>query len=396
MNKWVQWLESRTPADATPCLRAVVERLKGIDALGSWAPRAEHADQVWHHAVHLGFSLLFYTCLVDVDRLIDKLAGQLMKHGRFRQEDLAELDAGAILGSMGANFHWKIREDRKHRVPDFMIGWVRNIETPDLLTEEQLVASLCAVEVTSAKPKPANNELTQFASDLFRRITNLRMCRFELSISGFLTPAEIDALMCAAKEGPFGSKAELSGKWEIAIDEYIWRPGGFELRNDKYSLPSWWKGGFDVGSLISGPMRLRFAQGTIVGTDAVQNPSLIHFPFQHDRYINSIQGKAERFQGAIGGPFIILLDAANLPDFTPGLRKQLERKFPDWPQVTAVIAFRRISTYSRLLGFEAIFVNPHAKHPLPPEAASRVPAGNFGYKSWCEDLLNVSESKLAS
>jgi hypothetical protein len=390
VSKWGRWLDSRLPSNAAPSLVAIVDLLKQISAFGDWTPSDGQADSVWNSAVHLGYSRLFYSFERDVDHLVDRLVGQLMRHGRFRQQDLAELDGGAVLGSMGANLHWKIQEDKKHRVPDFIVAWIDDIEGDELPAERVLTEKLCAVEVTSAKQKQINVDLMNFSSRLCRRMMKLRMCRFELFIAGFLTRTEIRALFRAATEGSSGSKASAGGRWELAIDDYVWREGGFTVRNERYALPSWWKGGFDVGGLVSGPMRIRITEGKFAGTDSVDNPSVVHFPFKHDRYLNSIQGKAERFQGAIGAPFIILLDASNLPDFTPGLRAELERKFPEWPHVTAVIAFRRMAVFPRYMGFEAIYVNPHAAHPLPKEAAAKVPGSNFGYKSWCEEFLRAS------
>lgn len=380
MSNWATWLNQQLSEDSAPELAHVVEAVASIGPLRTWTPSLAQTRNVWNNIVHLGISLMHYSNTLYVDRLVDKLAGQLRTRGRFDPDDLAELDGGAAVARLGADFFIKVPEDGQTRVPDFAVAWGWN--DPD-----EKAFAVAAAEVTKAKEKPENKALYSYAARLIDDVIKCRECHFELSIAGKLTESERSELLRVAKQGAVGNQYGAEGRWELKIGSLGWQSDGWSFRNGREEYPEWWPQTFQTGNVLSGPGKLTAKDGRW-DMNYPDKLSQIRFPFKHDRYIKTIEAKAENFQGSQEAPFIIVLDAAGLPDYTPGLRGQLDQRFPRWPHVSAVVAFQRVSSFPRHLGFETIFINPDAKHPLPSAAMKDAPPSNCGYRTWSMDFYS--------
>ena len=153
-------------------------------------------------------------------------------------------------------------------------------------------------------------------------------------------------------------RAEERGFWSVAAVSLSDRDIVVGDRSTELLAPTWWpqdeSAFFTSASLLNGK-----------GNPIVAIRSLV----PQASYMGPINRKAEHGQHTAGRPFIIALDASELPRAIERLPADIERDFPIWTHVSGVLILSpRFYTTSKTKEFKfRLLANPHAEWEMPSE-----------------------------
>jgi len=153
-----------------------------------------------------------------------------------------------------------------------------------------------------------------------------------------------------------GQQAEEEGLWSVEAFSLTERDKIVGWQNTELVEPSWWPQGEPVF----------FATETLLnnkGNPVVMLRSLV----PQTSYINPIERKANHCQHTEGVPYIIALNASDLPNANERLQQYIEENFPIWKHVSGVLIFGPLFySTSRTKAFQfRIFSNSNADYPMP-------------------------------
>lgn len=166
-----------------------------------------------------------------------------------------------------------------------------------------------------------------------------------------------DIFDAAVKLRP-GERAEQQGDWSVVAVPLADREIVVGGQSTELLAPTWWpqnEAGF-------------FTNATLLnekGNPVVSLRSLV----PQASYINPIKRKAEHGQHSLGRPYIIALDAGELPRAIERLPADIERDFPIWTHVSGVLIVSPLFyVTSRTKEFKfRLLANPHAKWKIPSQ-----------------------------
>ena len=130
--------------------------------------------------------------------------------------------------------------------------------------------------------------------------------------------------------------------------------------------PTWWAKDdiqlFCLKALVAGP-------GDKVAAPRVK----VRFAAQFNGYLNAAKRKARRFQGSGALPYLIVLDANDLPNPFEAFAEGFSTHFPKWKHISGVLVFVDWRSHDEIGWTWRMFDNPHAARPLPAEMKDKMP-----------------------
>ncbi|MTV39511.1 hypothetical protein [Duganella radicis] len=215
------------------------------------------------------------------------------------------------------------------------------------------------VEVTRGKMKAWHQAVQQGLNDF---VDALAPGDVDWHIACFVSDASDKEILtkcfaAAARLKP-GERAEQEGLWSVTAIPLADRDSIVGGQSSGLYAPTWWpqqEAGFFInGSLLNGK-----------GNPVVALRSLVPLT----SYMNPIKRKAEHGQHTGGRPYVIALDASELPRATTRLPADIELDFPIWTHVSGVLIFSPLFYItSRTKEFKfRLLANPHAEWPMTKE-----------------------------
>jgi len=155
-----------------------------------------------------------------------------------------------------------------------------------------------------------------------------------------------------------GERSEVQGLWSVVAVPLADRDTIAGGQAVELLAPTWWpkkeSAFFTTATILNGK-----------GNPVVALRSLV----PHAPYMNSIRRKAEHGQHTVGRPYIIALDASELPGAIERLSPDIERKFSIWTHVSGVlILIPFFYTNSTIKKFKfRLLTNPYADSKMPSD-----------------------------
>jgi len=270
------------------------------------------------------------------------IINSIIKNGVPDPNDFSEIQTIPLLYALGATSVEKVVENNE-RVHDFNANWF------DVLVE---------VENTKASTKSSHIERTEQANVITEALFSLnKEFDVHLYISDLLEEETKVKLLEAASN-------LISGK--VFSKKGVWQLEGRVITRDIYEIhkvgssdePQWWPKGvanlFTIRQMLAGP-------------DSITAPSqvLCNYSVPIAGYLNPVKKKVRRFQGSSNNPYLIVIDANNLPNPFIAFEEGLKERLSKWLHVSGVLLYQNYS-FQNEMGWEwQLFNNPNAKRPLP-------------------------------
>lgn len=253
----------------------------------------------------------------------------------------SELLVAALLAHYGATVSFVSRKE--YKTSDLRVSW-------DMHTEID-------VEVTRAESKALHNSVRTGIKNFVQALSPGDVdWHVDCFVADASNPEILSAVFDAAVNLKPGQEANQEGIWyvrAIPLSEYDAIIGG---RSSELLVPQWWP---DHEPTF-------FSSSTLLNSKG--NPVVaIRSLAPETSYLNPIRRKAEYGQHTSGKPFLIALDASELPGANKRLQIEIEKNFDLWDHVSGVLIFNPwfyLSSKTKAYNFRLI-TNPHATHPLP-------------------------------
>jgi len=257
----------------------------------------------------------------------------------------SEVLAGALLASWSG--HVSFLRETDTPTPDLEASW------PD--------GPIVSVEVTRSEARR-----TQLAvSDAIGRLVGaIQAGDFNWHLVYFFADAsdadDLNAVFEAVIDLDVGQMRQSEGRWTIQAIPISRRPDVVGGRVAELFAPPWWPS----------------HKAEYVSTSTVSSSDwpVIHVRslFPDSSYINPVMRKADSGQRRPNRPYLIALDADQLPDAHEKIKEDLEGYFSIWPHVSGVLVFDTafITGIRRKSWRVSLHTNEHAEVPLPSQLTS--------------------------
>ena len=335
-----QFYERLQDMGATELGLSCIETFFNLDAASHYAPEKVLLGEV-AYVVEIGLVL----SILGIDSLSREYLGKVseaVSAGRRISPDFwSELLVAALLKYYGAAVRFVPRATS--RTSDLHASWKGREEVD--------------VEVTRAELRQLHQAVRAGIEDFVQALSpgdvNWHVACF---VSDASNPKILSAAFGAAVKLTPGQFAEDPGVWftrAVPLDERDTVVGG---NSNELLGPIWWPKGestfFSNSTLLNGR-----------GNPVVMLRSLA----PETSYLNPIMRKAEHGQHTDGKPYVIALNASELPSANERLKSDIEKNFPLWQHVSGILIFSPwfyISSKTKAYKFR-VLKNPHATHSMP-------------------------------
>ena len=229
-------------------------------------------------------------------------------------------------------------------------------KTPDLRVSWKY-GNVIDVEVTRAEVRLLHKSVQDRVHDFVQTLTPSDV---DWHLVCFVSDASNQEILTAAFDAAVelvpGQRAEETGLWYV---EAVPLPERDKIVGGQYCelfRPKWWlhdePAFFSVATFLNGK-----------GNPVVRLSSLL----PRTSYLNPIMRKANHGQHTEGRPYVIALDASDLPSASNRLLPDIEGNFPIWKHVSGILILSPIfytTSRTKELMFR-VFSNPYADYPMP-------------------------------
>ena len=326
----------------TDLAKECVEAFFDLDGAKSWKPEKILLGEVAKVTdIGLVIAVLKKTNLPKDYK--DQINESLRKQEEISRDLWSELLVATLLKKLGASVQFVPRGPSK--TADLNCSW--DLQRP------------FDVEVTRGKMRSWHTEVQQGLNEF---VDALVPGDVDWHLACFVSDASDKEIMAdcfdAAVRLQPGEKAEQEGRWAAIAVPLADRDSVVGGHCSEIFAPSWWPqqeaGFFTNCTLLNGK-----------GNPVVALRSLV----PQASYMNPIKRKAEHGQHTGGRPYLIALDASELPRASERLQADVELDFPLWTHVSGVLILSPLFyTTSRTKEFKIrLLVNPYAECPIPKE-----------------------------
>lgn len=320
--------------------QACIDAFFKLDGAEHWAPEKVLLGEVSYVIdigllVHLiGVGSIPKDYLVQLNEAV--AAGKRLPHTLW-----SELLVAALLTNYGAAVKFVPREE--YKTSDLSVSW-------DGLTDVD-------VEVTRAESKALHDSVRIGVEDFVQALSPGDV---DWHVVCFVADASNPEILSAAFDAAVnlrpGQDANEEGIWYVKAIPLSERDVVVGGRCSELLGPEWWPAReptfFSNSTLLNGK-----------GNPVVALRSLV----PETSYLNPIRRKAEHGQHTSGRPFLIALNASELPGANKRLKDEIEQNLSLWDHVSGVLIFSPwfyVTSKTKAYKFRVI-TNPHANHPLP-------------------------------
>jgi hypothetical protein len=321
-----------------PCVSAVA----GLPRLHDWVPGVLN-DLTARTILSWGLPLALLSDVPALDPFRRKLSKQIRENDCPNDSDLAEISGAALLRVLGGQSTRPASS--KLKTPDFVTKWP---------------SGEIDCEVTCPQNKPDYLRRVAAAEQLTHRIHGEgRPNDLILHLADLPSDAHTVDILKAANNLGVGEEKEEVGEWHLRAKVPDRHPHTLYTAGENHRPPSWWP-----ETKVS---HVSFSQTLAGPTETVCPPrTLVVMSIPFDAYLNPVQNKADRPQGA-GKALLVAVDVHHLPGAYSAFTKGLPSYFSIWPHVSGVLAYESLSQRDRLGWHWQLFTNLLAVSPLPPE-----------------------------
>ncbi len=293
--------------------------------------------------IRWGFPLTYIDKSCLSQPLFETIVKSILMGGFPPPDKFAEIQAISLLFALGATSGNKI-PTYNDKVHDFDLKW--SDETVE-------------IEVTKASTKDAHTSRTDQATTICEEVfSKIRSFDIHLYLADILSDSSRNKLLISASNIECGQTISEKNKWHIQ---------GIPIERDVYELyrvekneskPSWWPK--DVANLFT---LKQFGAGP--ESKSAPPQVRVNYAVPLTGYLNPAKKKAKNFQGTRKNPFVILLEANNLPNAISAFNSGIIDLLGKWPHVSGIIVFFDYFAHKEI-GWEfKLFVNQNAKRSLP-------------------------------
>lgn len=330
----LDFFESNNPEPHSHIEKAAITAFASLNDAEDWRPESPHWG-TFINVISVGILDLLMTDPVAKNKL--KEVSKAIIEGTPRNADTwAELMAGGLISSIGCQIRF-IPEAQGQKTPDLHITAANGVSAD--------------VEVVRAQQRLSHSELNKFLGTLNAAI-GLDDDRNYCIYLGENPEQHLGEIIDAIASVDNGSRLERSGKWAVVADEPQHRTAYTGGDAERQIRPSWWEDGPNFGVVST---RLGGEHSPITSVRS-------QVPLAD--YLNPVRRKAERPQRSAKIPYIIALEATELPDAARRLQPQLSGFFPLWPHVSAIMVFGSIFGINNYSWPCALLRNPAADQPV--------------------------------
>lgn len=344
------WAKQQLDGATPPELDDLINRVRSLPNLSIWAPR--------HDGINILDVLSLGVVLGRVDHesfqpLLTKVADAIKIAGRPNTDDMAELHAAALLQG------WV--DELKH------IHRTNTERTPDLIA--RIGEDHIDIEVTKAAQKEEQRVRQEAGHRLQEKLSALASpCHLTVYFLDMLTDDEVDAVVEAASKLSSGNIVEVPERWYIYAGPQIVGDKTIELSSIE---PSWWPKQYATPACFGGTFMSGVEEGA---RSSVQ----IQWGLSDKAYRNPIERKASRSQHSGKYPFVIALDATQMPGALGWYGHNLAEDLPLWDHVSGVLVFQSEVRIMDSLGWRyRLFPNPGSTYLLPSSFLHQAESGNL-------------------
>lgn len=346
-----------------------------------WKPKSDLKQQFSERINSMGGTELAQTC---VDSFFKLEVAKLWKPKKVLLGEVSYvIDIGLVLSILGFD---NLTDDYRQRINEAIkVG----SNLPAALWSEILVATLLKhygvsvqfvprgssktadlscfckdrtpfdVEVTKAEMRSLHVAVRRGIEDF---VHALRPGDVDWHVACFVSDASDPKILAAAFDAAAklipGQQAEEEGLWSVTAVPLSERDDIVGGKSSELFGPTWWPQGesvfFSNATLLNGK-----------GNPVVILRSLV----PKASYMNPVLRKADHGQNTEGRPYIIALDASELPRAHERLPPDIEQNFPIWNHVSGVLIFTPLfytSSNTKTFRFR-LLANPYSDWPMPSQ-----------------------------
>jgi hypothetical protein len=349
-NALFLWAIQQLDGAIPPGLDDLINRVRSLHNLSDWVPSTGGMGIL--DILSLGV-IVSKTDHESFQPLLAKVADAIKATGWPSPDDIAELHAAVLVRP------WS---DELTCIPR-----TGSRRTADLLAK--IGSDFVEIEVTKAEEKAEQRVRQETGHRLLERLSALSSpYHLVVYFLDSLSEEETDAVVAAASTLSNGSSGETLGRWYVQVGPQTCNTESIELSTN---APTWWPKQYAAPGSFGGTFTL---DGVRVKRSSIQ----IQWGLSDKAYRNPIERKASRSQHSGELPFVIALDATQLPGALGWYGQNLADDLPLWDHVSGVIVFRSEIRIVESIGWSyRLFQNPKCTHPLPRAFLQQVESGKL-------------------
>lgn len=332
------WAKQQLDGATPPGLGDLINRVRSLPNLSDWVPSLGGMGILDVLSLGVAVGKIDHK---SFQPLLAKVADAINTTGWPSPDDVAELHAAVLVRS------WS---DELTCIPR-----TGSRRTPDLLAKIGL--DFVEIEVTKAEEKAEQRVRQEAGRRLLERLSALASpYHLIVYFLDSLSEDEAEAIVEAASKLSAGSSAETPGRWYVRVGPQTCESTSIKLST---TAPSWWPKQYATPGSFGGTFML--------DSERVKRSSIqVQWGLSDKAYRNPIERKASRSQHSGERPFVIALDATQMPGALGWYGDNLAEDLPLWDHVSGVLVFRSEILMVESLGWTyRLFQNPEGKHPLP-------------------------------
>ncbi|WP_156437553.1 MULTISPECIES: hypothetical protein [Burkholderia] len=297
-----------------------------------------------HSAIRWGLPLTFIEPnAFSRTPFLSRFAKPFSLQGELNIDDFSELQAASLLLGVGAASVEPV--GRTHE------------KTHDL--NVTILNEPIEVEVTRSQKKAKHIELSQQATEIASHLHSIaRPFDLVVHLLDILTPETRTRLYHAANTIGSEDMINEESSWHLRSKPIARAPHEIFTAGEKEETPDWWP---------TDAVKLFTLSQTLAGPEAKEAPPRVKvcYTAPFSGYLNSAKKKARNFQGTVGNPYLVVIDANNLPNPFDAFQEGLNPLFPRWRHISGVIVFEDYRTTDEIGWTLQLYRNPFANRPLP-------------------------------
>jgi hypothetical protein len=274
---------------------------------------------------------------------LSRFAKPFALQGELNIDEFSELQAAGLLLGIGATSVEPVGRTHQ-KTHDFNVT---------------ILNETIEVEVTRSSKKAKHIELSQQATEIASNLHSIaRPFDLVVHVLDILAPETRTRLFHAANTIGSEDMINEEGSWLLRSEPVARAPHEIFTAGEKEEKPDWWPA--DAVALFT-------ISQTLAGPEAKEAPprAKVCYTAPFSGYINSAKKKARNFQGTAGNPYLVVIDANNLPNPFRVFHQGLNTLFPRWRHVSGVIVFEDYQTTDEIGWTFQLYRNSFAKRPLP-------------------------------
>jgi hypothetical protein len=353
------YLRSTVPADAASIVEAAIRAVGRLPDMGTWKPSTLH----WYETTNVvtwGIPLALTEVLPSLHQLRKQIGASIANKGEPDSADLAEVDVAALLLESQAQRVEHVTKVNKARTPDYHAQW----------GDSQLIE----VEVTRADRKPGHKAREKIADCICNDIAALHHPWDVVAyIADDLSEAEVKVLLETARSMSPDGYFNCPDKWWLFAETINRPPRMIDFSRFNHSLRGW------PLHTVPGGVIIWQIPDSLEST--VANPQVcVGYGVPVSAYINPVEHKATRKQGANTNPFVIAVDIDMLPRGYSEFQRVLPTYLEAWPTVSAILLFRRERLTDKFGWTWELHLNPKAQYSFPSAMLQHFPREGQRYE----------------